>query len=550
MGKDIVIQEGEPGKRSRLWTRDDVNDVLTNNTGTMKIEGIKVQWQREEEEDDEICLNSASFSGMTDLIYFSSSEGVRYSGNIDYLPNKLQWLDWPGCPIQTFPSNFHPRELVSLNIRDSCHITRLWERRKICRKLTYMNLSGCASLIELPDFTEIPNLKELMLVGCESLVGLPDSVGSLHMLETLNADGCSKLVKLPREISLKSVRTISLAYCESLEEFPKIGDMDSLSSLDLSFSGIKELDPSIGNLVGLTRLCLNGCENLTTLPCSIEKLQSLETLDLSECSKLATFPKIIEKMNSLRELDVSWQPNIDRLQNLETLDLNGCSKLATFPKIIGKMDSLRKLDVSRSGIKELDPSIGNLVGLKQLCLYGCENLTTLPCSIDRLQNLETLDLNGCSKLLTFPTNTTSLHDDNGDGSLSLPKLKVFKMQGCNLSDGDFLTTLDCLETLTELDLSSNSFVTLPACISKFVNLEKLDLHCCKRLREIPELPPNLVKVDVSDCKSLEKFWKLSKVLEGKESQGIKWINLWNCNRLCDNLGYNKDKLERILLNNQ
>ncbi|KAK9930878.1 hypothetical protein M0R45_018183 [Rubus argutus] len=435
MGKDIVIQEGEPGKRSRLWNLDDVNHVLTNNTGTDKIKGIQVPWQQEK---DEICLNATSVSKMKNLIFFSSGNGVGYSGTIDYLSNNLRWLDWPRCPLESFPSNFHPKELVLLKIK-SISITRLWKGRKSYPNLTSMNLRGCFSLLELPDFSGIPNLKELTLHGCESLVELHDSVGSLHRLEILDAADCYKLVKLPREISLKSLQSINLYNCNRLEEFPKI---------------------------------------------------------------------------------------------------------------IGKMDSLSSLDLSRSGIKELDSSIGNLIGLKDLSLHYCENLTTLPCSIYGLQNLETLDLCECSKLAAFPTNTKSLHDDNGDGSSSLPKLKVLRMGGCNLSDVDFLTTLDCLETLTELELLGNSFVSLPACISKFVNLKKLGLHYCKRLREIPELPPNLVEVDVSDCESLEKFWKLSKVLEGKESQGIELIYLLNCNRLCDNLGYNMDKMEHILLNNQ
>ncbi|KAK9930873.1 hypothetical protein M0R45_018178 [Rubus argutus] len=659
MGKDIVIQEGEPGKRSRLWNFDDINHVLTNNTGTDKIKGIQIAWERVawewEREPDEICLNATSFSVLKNLVYFSDRMGVvlGYSGNIDYLSNKLRWLDWHGCPLQSFPSNFHPKELVWLNI-DSAIITRLWEGRKIfpnltsmiltgcrsllelpdltgipylkeltlegctslvelgcplqlfpsnfhpkelvllqiyrssitrlwkgrkiCPNLTSMILAECESLLELPDFTGIPNLKELTLNRCKSLVEVHDSVGSLHRLETLNTSGCSKLVKLPREISLKSVQTINLSHCRRLKEFPKIiGKMDSLRTLNLLDSGIKELHPSIGNLIGLKVLLFWSCKNLTTLPCSIDRLQNLENLDLCGCSKLATFLEINRKMDSLRklrlafsgikelhpsignliglkDLDLSYCKNlttlpcsIDRWQNLETLDLKECTKLATSPEINRKMDSLRYLNLSCSGIKELHPSIGNLIGLKHLSLRGCKKLTTLPCSIYGLQNLETLDLSQCSKLVTFPTNTKSLHEDNGDGSLWLPKLKVLRMEGCN---SYFLTTLDCLETLTELDLSSNSFVSLPACISKFVNLEKLDLSCCERLREIPELPPNLLEVDVSDCESLEKFWKLSKVLEGKELLGIKVIILLNCNRLCDNLGYNMDKMKHILLNNQ
>ncbi|XP_061992757.1 TMV resistance protein N-like [Rosa rugosa] len=128
MGKEIVRKQGEPGERSRLWNYDDVDHVLTDNTGTEKIKGIQVQSYGE---NDEICLNAKSFSKMTNLVYFSSNYFVDYSGNIDRLSNKLRWLDWWGCPIQSFPSNFHPRKLVALNIPYNPFIIRLWEGLKV-----------------------------------------------------------------------------------------------------------------------------------------------------------------------------------------------------------------------------------------------------------------------------------------------------------------------------------------------------------------------------------------------------------------------------------
>ncbi|XP_024195522.1 probable disease resistance protein RPP1 [Rosa chinensis] len=224
--------------------------------------------------------------------------------------------------------------------------------------LTSMDLRGCKSLIELPNFTGIPNLIELKLDDCESLVEVHRSVGFLDKLVTLSLKSCCNLVKLPTEFSLKS---------------------------------------------------------------------------------------------------------------LLAMDLSDCTRLEEFPKIIGKMDSLGVLILSFTLVKELHPSIENLIGLNELHLHHCKNLTTLPfISIYGLQNLEILNVSGCSKLVTFPIKASiSSHDDSG--SLSLPKLHEFKINGCNLSTSDFIGTLDCLETITVLDLSSNNFVSVPT-LGKFVNL--------------------------------------------------------------------------------
>ncbi|KAM5552756.1 disease resistance protein RUN1 [Rosa sericea] len=337
MGREIVRQQGKPGKRSRLWNYDDVYHVLTDNTGTEEIKGIQVQ-RLNARPNAEICLNAESFSKMTNLIYFSSGNFLHYSGNIDRLSNELRWLDWSNCPIQSFPSNFYPRKLVALNISYSPHITRLWEGVKNCPFLTHMDLRGCESLTELPDFTRIPNLKELKLDG-----------------------------------------------------------------------------------------------------------------------------------------------------------------------------------------------------------YGCENLTTLPCSIYELQNLEILNVSGCSNLVTFPKKASISHDDSG--SLALPRLRILKINGCNLSTAEFIGSLDCLETLTELDLSRNNFVNVPA-LGKFVNLLRINLYCCKRLLEIPELSSNILELNARGCESLERFLILPKSLNMLE------MNLWNCHRFSYSLGYDMEKMKNILLNNQ
>ncbi|PRQ36029.1 putative leucine-rich repeat domain, L domain-containing protein [Rosa chinensis] len=366
-----------------------------------------------------------------------------------------------------------------------------------------MNLRGCESLAELPDFSGMPNLKELDLSDCTSLVKVPDSLGLLDKLVTLKVDHCRNLIMFPRKLNLKSVEIISIRYCK-LEEFSEVGEeMGSLIKLDLSGTCIKELHPSITRLIRLEKLDLANNQNLTTLPY-----------------------------------------NIYELHDLKTLDARGCSKLATFPKIPVKMDSLRQLFLKGSDIRELDESIGNLIGLEELDLSYCKNLTTLPCSIYGLQNLRVLHLGECSKLVRFPTNTKIL---NVDGcSLSLPKLQAFSIAGCSLlSDCDFLMTLDCWETLEALDLSRNNFVRLPACLTKFVNLGMLDLVGCWRLRGVPPRVADL-RVD-----SLRRFY-----LEGSDIReleldesiedliGLEKMDLWNCENLTT-LPYNIYELHSL-----
>ncbi|XP_050378006.1 disease resistance protein RUN1-like [Argentina anserina] len=71
MGKDIVYQEslGEPGERSRIWSKDEVNHILTDNTGTNKVIGIN-----DIRRSSAISLNPKSFSEMKNLRYILMGE--------------------------------------------------------------------------------------------------------------------------------------------------------------------------------------------------------------------------------------------------------------------------------------------------------------------------------------------------------------------------------------------------------------------------------------------------------------------------------------------
>ncbi|XP_048447543.1 disease resistance protein RPV1-like [Pyrus x bretschneideri] len=252
---------------------------------------------------------------------------------------------------------------------------------------------------------------------------------------------------------------------------------------------------------------------------------------------------------------------------IESIYLGDCGKLEHFPEIAGKMGSLTWMDVSRTAIKELPSSIGYLTGLQTLLLLGCENLTTLPFSIYELQHLKVVYFHGCPNLVTFPSKATFELSSSAEpgplllptnsnssldncGSLLLPKLEEFDIKGGNLSEINFLGTLDSVSTLFRLDLSGSNFVTFSVSITTYISFRILDLHGCKRLEEIPELPPKVGWLDASGCVSLERFSKLSNIMESKELQMISWIDLSNCRGLFDNLARNGEKMKNSSVNDQ
>ncbi|KAL6123461.1 hypothetical protein ACLB2K_075983 [Fragaria x ananassa] len=50
----------------------------------------------------------------------------QVKGEVKFLSNDLRYLMWYGCPMKSLPTNFHPKNLVDLDMRYS-HIERLWE---------------------------------------------------------------------------------------------------------------------------------------------------------------------------------------------------------------------------------------------------------------------------------------------------------------------------------------------------------------------------------------------------------------------------------------
>ncbi|XP_054814887.1 TMV resistance protein N-like [Prosopis cineraria] len=442
MGRSIVREESpvHVERRSRLWSTEDIVQVLERDSGTDAIEGIVLPFSYDNGRTD---WNPNAFSNMSRLriLIISSSINVCLPFGLKDLPCKLKVLDWHECPLQTLPLDEEVRKLVHLRMKNS-KIKRLWHGGKQMENLKFLDLSHSKQLTEAPQFSRFQKLERLVLEGCKELVQIDPSLGQLKSLVEVNLKDCKNLKSLPRELEMASLREFVLCGCTKVKKLPNFGEcMKNLLVLDVKETNIAELPESLGSLTNLETLDLRGCQNLVSLPHNIQKLKCLKVLDISNCSNLSKLPK----------------------------SLNGNK-------------ALEKLDASGTTITEVPSSIGSLEKLKILSLHGLKK----PTSKSWIKRYS------FPKGLKLPTSI-----------FSIKSLEELDLSQCNIHDGFLPNDLNGMSSLWKLDLSGNNFTNLPTgCISKLLNLRFLYLNSCPRLQLLPKPSPGLDLMDARGCTSL------------------------------------------------
>lgn len=358
--------------------------------------------------------------------------------SIQYL-NKLECLNLEGCKnLSILPSRIGSKFLRTINFIGCSNIKKFPE---IAGNVEDLCLNRTA-IEEVPLSIEcLTRLVSLDFVYCTRLMSFPINICKLKYLQRLNLSGCSKLESFPEILeTMEGLRYLYFLNCKKLTSLPSsIGNLKSLTELDLRGTMIMELPSSIEHLSCLHELDLGRCNNLVSLPNSICNLKSLKILNVAGCSKLDKLPENLENLESLEELDVSG------------------SAIKELPHSITCLNNLGRIfcrDQESAGLLQIPCDLGSLSSLKMLVLSG-NNLESIPSSIEQLPHLELLDIGYCKRLHSLPELPASLQKLYAHECISLEIVLstrnfcelYYAHESCNLKHFAF-TNCFCLDQKT------------------------------------------------------------------------------------------------------
>uniref|UniRef100_A0A2N9I7T0 ADP-ribosyl cyclase/cyclic ADP-ribose hydrolase n=1 Tax=Fagus sylvatica TaxID=28930 RepID=A0A2N9I7T0_FAGSY len=489
--------------------------------GTEAVQGIVLKLPKPKNAN----WNPEAFSKMKSLKVLEI-HNVNLLCGPKILPNSLRLLDWSCYPSKSLPVSFQPDGLVELRMCSS-KIERLWQGRKSLDKLKVIQLENSIQLIETPDFTEIPNLEELVFEDCINLREIHPSFGDLTKLTLLNLKGCKNLKSLPSKFGMESLEILILSGCSKVKKIPEFGrNMECVRKLYLDGTAITKLPTSIENLTGLASLNLRDCKNLVSLPSKFG-MESLEILILSGCSKVKKIPEFGRNMECVRKLYLDGTAitklptSIENLTGLASLNLRDCKNLVCVPSTIFNLKLLKDVDISGcSKFERLPENLGNAESVEELDVSGTA-IRHVPSSIGRLKNLKRLAFKGCKglsssnkswyELIPFYSKPISPDPVGLSPLLGLCSLTKLNLSDCNLKA--IPNDIGSLFSLEHLNLDGNKFVYLPESLGQLSNLKWVAVNNCTSLRSLSMLPLNIEGIGATNCISLEMLPDLLKANE-------------------------------------
>ena len=241
------------------------------------------------------------------------------------------------------------------------------------KKLKILNLSHSQHLTQTPDFSNIPNLKKLILKYCPSLYSVSHTIGHLKKILLINLKGCTSLRVLPRSIyKLKSLKTLILSGCVMIDKLEEdLEQMVSLTTLMADNTAITQVPYALTRLKSIGYISLCGFKGLLrhvlpsiiwswTSPTTSLSPQMQTSVDLS-CLVSLTLPNssfhgtssIIRELPKVQSLRLECGSQIQTTGDvaLDTLNVTNCKELEamTTTSYVSNMDTSALVDCRNQG---------------------------------------------------------------------------------------------------------------------------------------------------------------------------------------------------------
>ncbi|KAL5131084.1 TMV resistance protein N [Glycine soja] len=345
LGKTIVREKApkEPRKWSRLWDYKDLQKVMIENKEAKNLEAIVIGIGKYQEEFSRQTMKVDALSKMIHLKLLVL-KNVKFSGILNSLSNELTYLNWNNYPFTSLPSSFHPDQLVELILPYSI-IKELWKDTKYLPNLEILDLKYSKNLIEMPDLSGVPHLRDLDLEGCTKIVRIDPSIGTLRELVSLNLRNCKNLfLNLNIIFGLSSLVDLNLSGCSKLLNnrlLQKPRETEHMEKIDENRSSIQLSTSSVYEMLMLPFYIFSSWkheDSLGLLVPYLSRFPRLFVLDLSFCN-LLQIPDAIGNLHSLEELNLGGNkfmtlPNtIKQLSKLQSLNLEHCKQLKYLPEL-------------------------------------------------------------------------------------------------------------------------------------------------------------------------------------------------------------------------